>query len=368
MRLEIITINNFKNIGEASLEFSPSLNCLLGDNGMGKSNLLDAIYFLSYCRSFSGMTDTAVMKRDADFFSLQGVYQRKNVTETLHIGMNKGKRKVLKRKGKEYTKLSEHIGAFPLVLVAPRDSFLIIGSSEERRKFMDMIISQGNPIYLNALMRYHKALDQRNKLLRAGVIDTTLYEAIEMSMCQAAETIHTIRKEWLPEFEEKFRKYYNQIAGGSETVSLRIKSHLAQEGAVMQDLLAEARRHDEIVGYTTVGPHRDDIEIFVNGLEARHTASQGQSKTITISMRFAQFEFLRQSTGLTPILMLDDIFDKLDSSRVARIINIVSSEQFGQIFITDTNREHLDVILRDSTAGRAMWLVEDGKFKSLIKE
>lgn len=365
MQLDKITINNFKNIREASLTFSPSLNCLIGDNGMGKSNLLDAIYFLSYCRSYCGLADNAVMNRDADFFSLQGIYDRKGVRETLHVGMNRGKRKILKRKGKEYTRLSEHIGTFPLVFVSPQDSLLITGSSEERRKFMDMIISQGNPIYLNSLLRYHKALEQRNKLLRADVTDATLYEAIELTMCATASTIHSVRNEWLPRFKEIFQSYYSRIAGAAEAIDLGMKSHMSDSGTDMKDLLAEARRHDEIVGYTSVGPHRDDMEISVNGLEARHTASQGQSKTITVSMRLAQFEFLRVATGITPILMLDDIFDKLDSIRVERIIGIVASEQFGQIFITDTNREHLDTIFSASKTGRAMWLVKDGDFQSI---
>ena len=362
MLLEKINVNNFKNIGEANLEFSPSLNCLLGNNGMGKSNLLDAIYFLSFCRSFSGMTDKALMKNDADFMSIHGDYERKGLKETLNLGMTRGRRKVLKRKGKEYTRLSEHIGAFPLVLVAPQDSLLITGSGEERRKFTDMIISQGDPVYLDALIRYQKGLEQRNKLLRANVIDIMLYEAVEKGMVEAATIIHRTRTEWLPEFEKIFKEYYRAIAGTDEAVSLRQRAHLAQAEGDMKMLLDRERRHDEIVGFTTVGPHRDDIEIFVNGLEARHTASQGQSKTITIAMRMAQFEYLRRATGLTPLLLLDDIFDKLDASRVERIVEIVSSPKFSQIFITDTNRDHLDSILRATDNPRAMWMVENGRF------
>lgn len=362
MLLESIAVNNFKNIVEARLDFSPSINCLLGDNGMGKSNLLDAIYFLSYCRSFTGVADKAVMNDKADFFSIVGDYSRNDTLEVLSMGMNRGKRKVLKRKGKEYAKLSEHIGLFPLVLVSPQDSFLIIGSGEERRRLMDMIISQADVTYLDALIRYQRALDQRNKMLRAHIVDSALYEAIEMAMVAAATQINLGRTEWLPTFEAIFKKYYREIAGNNERVELRSRFHLNEPGADMQMLLDRHRAHDEMVGYTSVGPHRDDIEIFVNGLDARRTASQGQCKTITVAMRLSQFEFLKKATSITPLLLLDDIFDKLDSTRVERIVNIVGGEQFGQIFITDTNRDHLDNILKGSKSLRRLWIVENGSF------
>ena len=313
------------------------------------------------------MSDSDVMNRDAAFFSLQAEYERQGVEETLSMGMHRGKRKVLKRKGKEYGRLSEHIGAFPLVMVAPQDSFLITGSGEERRKLMDMIISQADVTYLDALIRYKKAIEQRNKLLRAGVDDTMLYEAIELALCAAAQRIHELRTRWLPQFEAIFKRYYSDIAGTGENVELRIKAHL-NDGISMQQLLENRRAHDKAVGYTSVGPHRDDIEIYVNALDARRTASQGQCKTITVSMRMAQFDFLKQYTGITPILLLDDIFDKLDSTRVERIVKIVASERFHQIFITDTNRDHLDNILRETANSRKMWLVEDGNFKPLWNE
>lgn len=368
MRLESLSIVNFKNIADASLRFSPSINCLLGNNGMGKSNLLDAIYFLSFCRSYSGMTDSAVMKRDADFFMLQGRYLRKGVEEDLSIGMNRGKRKVLKRKGKEYDRLSRHIGTFPLVMVSPQDSFLITGSGEERRRLMDMIISQSDAVYLDSLIRYNRSLEQRNKLLRAHVVDAGLYEAVEVSLCASAEAISSARMKWLPLFSDLLRSYYTEIAGHDEDVSIRLKTHLAGDAPSMQRLLDEARRHDEIVGYTSVGPHRDDLEIMVNGLDARRAASQGQCKTITVAMRLAQFDFLCQATGVTPLLLLDDIFDKLDSSRVENIVKIVRSPRFGQIFITDTNRDHLDNILHGTGDDRAMWLVENGCFTPISSD
>lgn len=361
MKLTDLNINNFKNITEAQLQFCSSINCLLGNNGMGKSNLLDAIYFLSFCRSFSGQSDKDLIKGDADFMAVQGTYNRNSLTEVVNIGMNRGKRKVLKRKGKEYTRLSEHIGVFPLVMVSPRDAFLITGSGEERRRLMDMIISQSDAAYLNDLIRYQHGIEQRNKLLRAGVRDKSLYEAIEYNLSRAALTVNKSRAEWLPGFNRLFSDYYHAVAGDDEQVALTRRTHMSTADH-FQTLLDNARAHDQIVGYTSVGLHRDDIEIKINGLDARNTASQGQSKTITIAMRLAQFDYLKQATGITPLLLLDDIFDKLDARRVERIVDIVGQDTFGQIFITDTNREHLDNILRRNGNERTMWDVENGHF------
>lgn len=361
MILKSLAITNFKNIAEARLEFSDGVNGLLGNNGMGKSNLLDAIYFMSFCRSFTGLTDQGVMRRDTDFFSLHGKYERHGVEEDLSVGMNRGKRKVVKRKGKEYDRLSRHIGAFPAVLVAPRDIELITGPGEERRRLMDMVISQSDATYLDALIRYGRSLEQRNKLLRAHVVDHNLYDAVEMSLSMAARKIYQARKNWLPQFSAMLSQYYSQIAGAGEMAAVELRSHQTDD-VDMSQLLDGARRHDEMVGHTSVGPHRDDLVITVDGLDARRSASQGQCKSVTLGMRLAQYDFLRDSTGLKPLLLLDDIFDKLDSDRVERIVEIVRSEKFGQIFITDTNRDHLDNILRETGEARAMWHVEKGVF------
>lgn len=361
MYLKSLSITNFKNIEEARLEFSTGVNGLLGNNGMGKSNLLDAIYFLSFCRSFTGLTDQGVMRRGGDFFSLHGRYVRHGAEEEVSAGMNRGKRKVVKRKGKEYERLSQHIGVFPAVLVAPRDIELITGPGEERRRLMDMVISQSDAGYLDALIKYSRLLEQRNKLLRAHVVDHTLYEAIEMSLSMAARRIHETRMGWLPKFSELLSHYYTRIAGDGETATVNLRSHQSGD-ADLQKLLDSSRRHDEAVGYTSVGPHRDDLAITVDGLDARRAASQGQCKSVTLAMRLAQYDFLREATGLKPLFLLDDIFDKLDSSRVQRIVEIVKSDKFGQIFITDTNRDHLDTILRESGGERKMWHVDKGVF------
>lgn len=363
MRLDSIEIDNFKNIAQARLDFSPGINAFIGNNAMGKSNLLDAIYMLSYCRSFNSLTDAQLILHGAGFFSIRGHYSRATMPETLTLGLNAGSRKVLKRKGKEYKRLAEHIGQFPLVISSPADGALLTGAAEQRRTFVDIIISQANAQYLDALLSYRRALDQRNKLLRAGVADNLLYEAIENTLCAAAATIHRERTGWLPQFNDIFAQAYNSIASTGETATLTLNAHLGVPGATMPALLDQARRRDSILGHTTVGPHRDDLAIAIDGIDARHTASQGQAKTITIALRLAQFHFLRQATGLTPLLLLDDIFDRLDSSRVKNIIELVRQNNFGQIFITDTDNHHLRQLI--AHAPHTLWQVENGRFTTL---
>lgn len=365
MILHRLTLNNFKNITEAQLEFSPKVNCFLGNNGMGKSNLLDAIYYLSFCKSFSGVQDSMLIKQGENFCMARGNYMRRDIEEEVLFGMNKGKRKTIKRKGKEYDRLSSHIGSFPLVLISPQDSELIKGGSEERRRLMDMVISQSDKLYLDYLIRYNRALENRNKMLRDGVVDHSLYLAIEMTLEISARYIHSSRTKWIKQLTEIFNKYYCLIAGNNESVSLSYRSSLNAEGVTMQQLLDDARRHDEIVKYTSVGIHRDDIEMSLNNMPVRRTGSQGQCKTYTIALRLAQYEFLRDTSNMRPLLLLDDIFDKLDASRVERIMNVVENEQFGQIFITDTNRTHLDDIMQRTGGDYRMWEVADGIFTPL---
>lgn len=363
MQLLQLTIHNFKNIPEASISFSPGINCLLGDNGMGKSNLLDAIYYLSFCRSFSGQSDSALITSDATFMMLKGEYLRRGVPEEVSAGLTRGRRKSFKRKGKEYDRISAHIGQFPLVMVSPHDSFLITGTGEERRRLVDMVISQADPVYLDALIRYSRALEQRNKLLRAHVVDPALYSAVEMSMSMASTVIHERRTAWVHRFSSIFDVYYRAISGRpDEPVSLSYVSHLNDPGATVQSILDSARRHDEAVGYTSVGVHRDDLRMSLNGMDVRRTGSQGQCKTFTIAMRLAQYDFLAETTNLRPLLLLDDIFDKLDASRVERIVDIVRSDKFGQIFITDTNRDHLDSIMSHTSDPYSLFTVREGVF------
>ena len=367
MQLDSLTLHNFKNIPEASLEFSPKINGFLGDNGMGKSNLLDAIHFLSFCKSFTGVTDAMMIRSGEEFAMARGHYTRNGVAEELSLGLATGRRKTLKRGGKEYTRLSEHIGSFPLVMAAPQDTDLVRGAGEERRRWMDMVISQGSRAYLEALIRYNTALEQRNKLLRDGCVDHNLYDAVELQMDFAAEIITSQRLSWAARLQEIARRFYTAIAGeGSETITLSYDSPSSRPGG-LKALLDEVRRRDETVRHTTVGPHRDDIEMMLNGMPMRRTASQGQCKTFTTALRLAQYEFLREASGMRPLLLLDDIFDKLDATRVERIISLVTADNFGQIFITDTNRTHLDEIMSRTGGDYRLWLVDHGTFKDIKK-
>ena len=364
MRLNELTLSNFKNIAETRLELSGKVNCFLGNNGMGKSNLLDAVYFLSFCKSFSGVSDRMLIRRGEDWAIIKGRYERKGIDEELVMGISSAKRKSLKRGGKEYQRLSMHIGAFPLVMVAPQDIDLIRGSGEERRRWMDMVISQSDPQYLDSLIRYNRGLEQRNRLLRDGCVDPALYGAVEVMMEMSADYLPRARTHWISSLTGIFDRYYAAIAGEKgEHVRLTYESHLnSRPGVTLAALMDEARRHDEIVKHTSVGPHRDDIEMELDGMPMRRTGSQGQCKTFTIALRLAQYDFLRRSTGMRPILLLDDIFDKLDASRVERIMGLVTADGFGQIFITDTNRTHLDEIMARTGGDYRLWSVDSGNF------
>lgn len=364
MNINHIRICNFKNIAEADLDFSPKVNCFLGNNGMGKSNLLDAIYYMSFCKSFSGMTDSMLIRRGEDFSMIDARYDRRGIEEELQFGITRGHRKSLKRGGKAYQRLSQHIGAFPLVLSSPHDIDLIRGSGEERRRWLDMIISQADAVYLDELIRYNRCLEQRNKLLRERVADPSLYIALEIQMDRAAQYITSCRERYVAEIAEIFNRYYSDISGGGESVTLTY-CRGSEDDAPLMEQFEHARHRDEVIGHTTVGPHRDDIEMLIDGMPMRRVASQGQCKTYVITLRLAQYEFLRGVSGMMPLLLLDDIFDKLDSSRVEKIMEIVTRDDFGQIFVTDTNRQHLDEIMRRTRGDYKMWLVENGVLTSI---
>ena len=366
VQLTRLHITNFKNIAEADLSFSPNINALLGDNGMGKSNLLDAIYYLSFCKSFTSLPDAGIVRAGETFTMMQGDYLRRGTEEQVAFGYAAGKRKSFKRGGKEYSRLSQHIGLFPLVLVSPADMELVGGGTECRRKFIDMLISQTDATYLNHLIRYNSALQQRNRLLRDHIADPNLYIAVEMTMEMSAEYITNARREITQRLRDTFIRHYRDIARTQETPGIEYRSALDMSGRRYCELLDESRRRDEIVGHTTTGPHRDDLELTLDGMAVKNTASQGQSKTFTIALRLAQYEFIHEATGMRPLLLLDDIFDKLDSRRVANIVEIVNRDIFGQIFITDTNRDHLDSIMSAMTgADYSLWNVSSGKFEPI---
>lgn len=365
MILRSLSLTNFKNIASVSLELSPKINCFLGNNGMGKSNLLDAIHYLSFTKSFARLPDAMLIKKDEDFAILNGKYIRNGADEEIVAGLRRGIRKSFRRGGKEYKRISEHIGLFPSVMVATADFSLVTGSAEERRRFVDMIISQTDAPYLDALIRYSDALEQRNKMLRDGFTDPLLYGAIEAVMNDTAEQISRRRQQHIDALTDIFKNYYVRIAGEGEDVSIMYEKS-GGSASSLASALDQCRRRDEILKHTTVGPHRDDFIFSLGAMPLKQTASQGQIKTFTIALRFAQHEFLTKSIGRKPLLLLDDIFDKLDSVRVERIIEIVGGEEFGQIFITDTNRKHLDDIMRRTGHDYKIWSVENGEFNLLL--
>lgn len=366
MILERLSILNYKNISEAELTFSPKINCFIGDNGEGKTNLLDAVYFLSFTHSMFSSIDSQMMKHDSDFFMLQGQYLQDDgeTPEEIYAGMKRGIKKQFKRNKKAYKKMSEHIGLIPLIIVSPDDVTLISGGSEERRKFLDIVISQYDVAYIDHLIKYNKALQQRNALLKMeDEPDAMLLALWEEEMARHGESIYRSRNDFVERFIPVFNDIYSRISGEKEQVSLRYTSH-CQRGALL-DVIQRDRHKDRAVGYSLHGVHRDDLEMLIGGYPMKREGSQGQNKTYVISLKLAQFDFLRQTiSATTPLLLLDDIFDKLDASRVEKIVRMVSGDTFGQIFITDTNRDHLDEILRHSDSDYKIYTVRKGGFYS----
>lgn len=365
MQLTHLDILNFRNIADAGLDFCEGVNCLLGMNGMGKSNLLEAIHFLSVARPMASLPESSLMRHGQDTLMVKGRYLMDNgVEENVSCGIVKGKGKSLKRNGKEYPRISQHIGAFPVVAVTPADTELVSGAAELRRRLMDMVISQAHPGYLTHLIRYGRSLESRNKMLRAGVRDNLLYESIETSMEDAANEIHRYRSEWTRSIERPFASYYSLISGDAEKASLDYRSVL--NDSTLHDVLAAERAHDVALGFTSKGVHRDDLVAGLDGYAMRRLGSQGQLKSFVVALRLAIFDYLREAGGVTPILLLDDIFDKLDSGRVGRIMEVVSDRRgFGQIFITDTNREHLDETIAAISAPSLLFEVKGGEFSHI---
>lgn len=362
MVLEKLSVIDYRNIASASLSLSPKLNCFVGHNGAGKTNVLDAVYYLSFCRSAQNPVDSQVMRHGQDFFVLEGSYLTDDGEPlTVYCGMKRGVKKHFKRNKKEYKRLSEHIGMIPLVMVSPSDTLLIEGGSEERRRLMDMVISQYDHAYIEALTRYGKALQQRNAMLKAEEEpDAELLALWEEQMAAEGKIIYAARNEFVEALTPVFQRYYDHISGGSEQVSLTYTSH-CQRGDLL-DVIRRDRMKDRAVGYSLHGVHRDDLEFCLGGHPMKREGSQGQNKTYVIALKLAQFDFLRRTASMTtPLLLLDDIFDKLDAHRVEQIVRLVSGEDFGQIFITDTNREHLDKILAASSSDYRIFNVERGE-------
>ena len=359
MILEKLSIINYKNIAEATLTLSPKTNCFIGHNGAGKTNVLDAVYFLSFCHSASNPSDAQVIRHGQDFLMLEGNYDDGEPV-SVTCGMKRGQKKHFKRNKKEYRRLSEHIGLIPIVLVSPADTYLIDGGSEERRRLMDVVIAQTDTLYTDTLNRYNKALQQRNTLLKQDEEpDPEMMDIFEEQMALTGESIYRSRAAFAEALTPLFQQYYERIAGGRERVALSYVSH-CQRGPLLE-VIRRDRWKDRAIGYSLHGVHRDDLEIMLDGHPMKREGSQGQQKTFVIALKLAQFELIRRTRRTTPLLLLDDIFDKLDAQRVEQIVNLVSGDDFGQIFITDTNREHLDQILATSAHDYKIFGVEDGE-------
>lgn len=367
MILEALSIVNYKNLSHAELHFSPNVNCFIGNNGMGKTNILDAIYYLSFGKSATSNSDAHNIRHDEEFFMLQGQYRNEtNEQENISCAVKRGQRKRMRRNDKEYKRLSEHVGVIPLVMLSPSDSILITGGSEERRRFLDSVLAQISPLYLEALLRYNKNLQQRNALLKLEEkVDEGLFAVIEEMMSEDAALLYAERQAMVSNFLPIFQAMYARLCNqAKEQVEIHYESH-AERGDLLP-LLQEERSREQIVGYTLRGPHKDNLQLLLNGHDVRREGSQGQMKSFFIAMKLAQFLYLKSlGRQRTPILLLDDIFDKLDAGRVACIVDYVSGEDFGQIFITDTNRDHLDRLLSVTTRSYQLFGVVDGQVETL---
>ena len=363
MILKKLSVLNYKNILQSEVIFSPKMNCFFGNNGMGKTNLLDAIHYLSFCKSHVNTPDSQIINSDQDLCVVQGNYDYEGREEEIFCAMRRRQRKQFKRNKKEYDKLSEHIGLLPLVMVSPADADLIRGGSDERRRFLDLIISQQDKPYLHALIQYNKSWLQRNTLLKDQSMDASLYEVLEMQLGMYGQIVYEKRKKLVEDFTPIFNEYYQTICGSAEEVGLHYISQL--EETELAGKLAMSRERDRILGYTSSGIHKDELEMTLGGYLIRRVGSQGQNKTYLIALKLAQFAFLNKRGQTTPILLLDDIFDKLDASRVEQIIKLVSENGFGQIFITDTNRKYLDEILLAMNHDYALFRVERGEVQPM---
>lgn len=358
MILQSLNILNYRNIREASLEFSPKLNCFVGLNGQGKTNVLDAIYLLSFTKSAYTSQDSLNITHGEEMAMVQGNYGE----FTISCGLRKGVKKQFRKDKKDYPRLLDHIGLIPLVMVCPADHQLIEEGSDERRRFMDVVIGQRNRKYLDCLATYNALLKQRNALLKqyadAPTPPDDLLEVLEWQMIEPAEYIFRARTEFFKEFEPYFQEVYKVISGSAEAPALRYISQL--QDRELREAYIHTRQRDLILGWTSQGPHKDDLDMRLGDYPLKQVGSQGQQRTFVLAMKLAQALYLADSTGKAPILLLDDIFDRLDSERVERIVAMVQGEQFGQIFITDTDRQHLTDIIQPGPDAK-IFHVENGQ-------
>jgi DNA replication and repair protein RecF len=366
MHLKNLQLTNFKNYELGELEFSPKINCFVGNNGVGKTNILDAIHYLSLTKSFFNSIDSISIKHGEDYFIVQGTFERDGEEDNIYCAFQKQKQKLLKRNGKEYQKLSDHVGRYPVVMISPADSALVSEGSEERRKFLNKIVSQYNTEYLESVLRYSKALQQRNKLLKdfksSGRFDIDALSIWDSQLVRYGDYIFSEREVLVSELIPVFHEYYEMISNGKEKVRLIYRSHLS-EGS-FHEALRNSVNKDRYLEYTTVGIHKDDLMLEMDGFPVKSLGSQGQQKSYLVALKLAKFDYIKRKAGFAPILLLDDIFDKFDSERVEQIIKLVGNHRFGQIFITDTHQDRLQDILFSHKIDFKLFRISDNRVEA----
>lgn len=362
MYLKKLVLINFKNIAQAEITLSERLNCFVGDNGAGKTNVLDAVYYLSMSKSALTMTDGQSVRHGEDFFVVEGTYAGDSGSnDTVNCSFLRRSGKVLKLNGKEYDRMADHVGRFPVVMVSPQDSVLITDAAEERRRYLNAFLSQLDRDYLASLMRYNAVLAERNRFLKSSS-DEQMLQIYDMQLADHAARIYERRRDIIDRMRPLVAEFYRQLSGDREQVEIEYRSELAS--ASMGELLLASRERDIVNGFTTSGVHRDDMSLRIGGYPLRKYGSQGQQKSFLMSLKLAQYRILAEVCGERPLLLLDDLFDKLDTSRVENLLSLVAGDDFGQIFITDCNRSRLETILSRAGEKYALFMVEGGDIRS----
>jgi DNA replication and repair protein RecF len=363
MEIKQLQLVQFKNYKEAEITFFSGVNCFIGSNGSGKTNILDAIHYLSMCRSYLNPVDSQNIRFEDAFFMLQSEWVRDEQSVNLYVGVKRGQKKIFRRNKAEYEKLADHIGLFPAVMISPYDRNLISEGSEMRRKWMDGIISQFDRHYLDDLMRYNKVLEQRNALLKNqlknGLFDRESIEVWDVQLIATGQRIAQRRQEFLKEFIPVFQEFYTELGAEGETVNLVYLSQLIEGD--FERLLIESLDRDKYMGYTGVGIHKDDLSFELNGHPIKKFGSQGQQKSYLIALRLAQYEWLKRHLQQNPVLLLDDIFDKLDNTRVGKLMQMVSAHHFGQVMVTDTDEERVRRIFNSIDEPFRLFRVDSGQ-------
>lgn len=362
MWLKNITLLNFKNYSSAELRFASTVNAFVGFNGAGKTNLLDAIHYLCLCKSYFNPIDSQQIKTDEDLFLIQGDFERKSKSEKITCGLKRNQKKQFKRNKKEYDKLADHIGLFPVVMISPYDVNLIMDGSEERRKFIDNVISQTDSSYLEELITYNKHLLNRNSLLKQVAatrkLDVTLLQILDEQLVFSGNKIFEKRKRFLEDFIPLFNQHYSYITDNAEQVALQYQSQLNEQA--FEILLSQSVEKDRILERTTTGIHKDELLFTIADMPLKKFGSQGQQKSFLIALKLAQYSYLQKFRDFKPLLLLDDIFDKLDDLRVHKLMEMVSHHDFGQIFITDTGKERVTSIFNKINVEVTLFEVNNG--------